>query len=149
MLLGVWCMASVCCSVLVVAFHGVNAASKTACRKKASTCHQIGLCPTCRIQITQNSVGHGRSKASTAPTSMASYVAQFTPKQLVIQLQEQALETQITAEIIVKKTELEKGEVDESDCLEENGELIDAAQMLNRCITILSRMCENMDQPAE
>tara|TARA_Y100000766_G_C18762732_1_gene534241 strand:- start:549 stop:791 length:243 start_codon:yes stop_codon:yes gene_type:complete len=80
---------------------------------------------------------------------MASYVAQFTPKQLVIQLQEQALETQITAEIIVKKTELEKGEVDESDCLEENGELIDAAQMLNRCITILSRMCENMDQPAE
>ena len=80
---------------------------------------------------------------------MASYAAQFTPKQLLMQLQDQAMRTQMTADIIVKKTELEKGEVDESDCLEENGELINAAQMLNRCITILSRMCGNLDQPAE
>jgi hypothetical protein len=80
---------------------------------------------------------------------MASYVAQFTPKQLLIELQNQALHTQRTADRIVKKTETEKGEVAESDCFEYNGELIDAANMLNRCIATLSQMCEDLDQPAE
>lgn len=76
------------------------------------------------------------------------YTSQLTPNELAVQLQEQALKTQMTADIIVKKTETEKGGVDECNCFEHEGELIDAARELNRCFNVLFRMCEELDQPA-
>ena len=76
------------------------------------------------------------------------YTSKFTGNQLVVQLQDQAFETQMTADIIVKKTETERGRVSKCDLFEHNGKWIDAASMLNRCIGVLCRMCEDLDKPA-
>ncbi len=58
------------------------------------------------------------------------------------QVQEKAQELQEVADEIVKRTVAAKGEVSESDCLDYNGELIDAARMLNNVTCILVEMSD-------
>ena len=63
------------------------------------------------------------------------------------QVQEKAQELQEVAVEIVKRTVAEKGEVPECDCLEYNGELIDASMMLNNVTTILVGMSDALFRP--
>lgn len=76
------------------------------------------------------------------------YTSKFTAQQLEIQLQEQAFEAQMTADIIVKKTQTEKGRVDECDRFEYEGQSVTPDQMFNLCISALCGMCEKLDKPA-
>lgn len=76
------------------------------------------------------------------------YTSKFTGHELVVQLQEQAFEAQMTADIIVKKTETEKGRVDKCDCFEYEGQSVTPDQMFSLCISALCRMCEKLDKPA-
>ena len=63
------------------------------------------------------------------------------------QVQEKAQELQEVAVEIVKRTVAEKGEVPECDCLDYNGELIDASRMLNNVTTILVGMSDALVHP--
>ena len=58
------------------------------------------------------------------------------------QLREKGAALQQIADAIVEQTEKTLGEVPENDCLEYNGELIDAAKMLQIVISKLAEMSE-------
>lgn len=76
------------------------------------------------------------------------YTSKFTAKQLETQLQDQAWEAQMTADIIVLKTQTEEGRVDDSDCFEYQGEKVTPGEMLSICITTLCQMCKKLDKAA-
>jgi hypothetical protein len=65
------------------------------------------------------------------------------------QVQQKAQELQEVADEIVKRTVEAKGEVPDHECLEYNGELLDASMMLKHVTAILVEMSNDLVHPRD